>query len=179
MKKRMILLAVTAALLLLTAACGGDTGNTDSPDTSDVALNSFYAGLEQEYGWTEDAANSGPDDLLMTNIEGDMLESYYPGLSELTTKQLVAKMPMMSSLVNELVFLQCETEEDAAKAAEILQARISYQVGDENNPGGAWYPESIAAWEKAQVIQEGTYVALVASAEHQADIVERFQQQFQ
>ena len=178
MKKRMILLAVTA-LLLLTAACGGDTGNTDSPDTSDVALNSFYAGLEQEYGWTEDAANSGPDDLLMTNIEGDMLESYYPGLSELTTKQLVAKMPMMSSLVNELVFLQCETEEDAAKAAEILQARISYQVGDENNPGGAWYPESIAAWEKAQVIQEGTYVALVASAEHQADIVERFQQQFQ
>ena len=178
MKKRMILLAVTA-LLLLTAACGGDTGNTDSPDTSDVALNSFYAGLEQEYGWTEDAANSGPDDLLMTNIEGDMLESYYPGLSELTTKQLVAKMPMMSSLVNELVFLQCETEEDAAKAAEILQARISYQVGDENNPGGAWYPESIAAWEKAQVVREGTYVALIASAEHQAEIVEQFQQQFQ
>ena len=44
MKKRMILLAVTA-LLLLTAACGGDTGNTDSPDTSDVALNSFYASI--------------------------------------------------------------------------------------------------------------------------------------
>ena len=62
---------------------------------------------------------------------------------------------------------------------EILQSRISYQVGDENNPGGAWYPESIAAWEKAQVVREGTYVALIASAEHQTEIVEQFQQQFQ
>ena len=150
MTKR-ILALLTAALLLMATACGGDTGNTDVPDTSDVALNSFYAGLAEKYGWTEDAADSGPDDLLMTNIEGDMLESYYPGLSDLTTKQLVAKMPMMSSVVNELVFVQCETEEDAAKAAEILQSRISYQVGDETNPGGAWYPESIAAWEKAQV----------------------------
>ena len=115
----------------------------------------------------------------MTSIEADMLESYYPGLSDLTTKQLVAKIPMMSSVVNEMVFVQCETEEDAAKAAEILQARIAYQVGDETNPGGALYPESVAAWEKAQVIQEGTYVAMVASAEHQAEIVEQFQQQFQ
>ena len=179
MMRTWMMTLLTAALLLTATACGGDTGNTDVPDTADVALNSFYAGLEQEYGWTEDAANSGPDDLLMTNIEGDMLESYYPGLGELDTKQLVAKMPMMSSVVNELVFLQCETEEDAAKAAEIFQSRISYQVGDETNPGGAWYPESIAAWEKAQVVQEGTYVALIASAEHQAEIVEQFQQQFQ
>ena len=179
MKKKLILFAMTAALLLTATACGVDTGNTDVPDTSDVALNSFYAGLAEKYGWTEDAENSGPDDLLMTSIEGDMLESYYPGLSELNTKQLVAKMPMMSSIVNEVVFVQCETEEDADRAEEILQSRISYQVGDENNPGGAWYPESIAAWEKAQVVREGTYVALIASAEHQTEIVEQFQQQFQ
>ena len=97
---------LAAALLLAMTACGGDTGDTDAPETADVALNSFYAGLEQEYGWTEDAADSGPDDLLMTNIEGDMLESYYPGLGELDTVQLVAKMPMMSSLVNEVVLVQ-------------------------------------------------------------------------
>ena len=179
MMRKWMMTLLAAALLLTATACGGDTGNTDVPDTADVALNSFYAGLEQEYGWTEDAANSGPDDLLMTNIEGDMLESYYPGLGELDTEQLVAKMPMMSSLVNEVVFLQCATEEDADRAEEILQDRIAYQVGDEENPGGAWYPESIAAWEKAQVVREGTYVALIASAEHQAEIVEQFQKQFQ
>ena len=47
MKKKLILFAMTAALLLTATACGGDTGNTDVPDTADVALNSFYAGLEQ------------------------------------------------------------------------------------------------------------------------------------
>lgn len=108
-----------------------------------------------------------------------MLDSYYPGLSEIATKQLVAKAPLMSAVVNEVVFLQCETDEDADKAAEILQKRIDYQVGDETNPGGAWYPESIESWKQAQVIREGTYVAMIASAEHQADIAEKFQQQFQ
>ena len=179
MRTWMTMLLAAAALLAMTA-CGGDAGTSGGDaETADVALESFYAGLAEEYGWTEDAAGSGPDDLLMTNIEGDMLESYYPGLGELDTKQLVAKMPMMSSLVNEVVFLQCATEEDADRAEEILQARIAYQVGDEENPGGAWYPESIAAWEKAQVVREGTYVALIASAEHQAEIVEQFQKQFQ
>ena len=173
MKKKLILFAMTAALLLTATACGGDTGNTDVPDTSDVALNSFYAGLAEKYGWTEDAENSGPDDLLMTSIEGDMLESYYPGLSELNTKQLVAKMPMMSSIVNEVVFVQCETEEDAKAAAAILQDRVDAQAD-----GGAWYPESMEAWGKASVIQQGTYVAMIASAEHQSEIEEAFNAQF-
>ena len=178
--RRVMLWMMTAALLLAMTACGGDAGPSGGDaETADVALNSFYAGLEQEYGWTEDAANSGPEDLLMTRIEGDMLESYYPGLGELDTVQLVARMPLMSSLVNEVVFLQCATEEDADRSEEILQARIAYQVGDEENPGGAWYPESIAAWEKAQVVREGTYVALIASSEHQAEIAEQFQKQFQ
>ena len=173
--KKLLTLALSALLTMsLLTACGGETA-----PQNDVDLTAFYNTLAEEYGWVEDAASSGPDDVLMSNIEGDLLESYYPGLSDLTTKQLVAKIPMMSSVVNEMVFVQCETEEDAAKAAEILQARIAYQVGDETNPGGALYPESVAAWEKAQVIQEGTYVAMVASAEHQAEIVEQFQQQFQ
>lgn len=178
MKKWMML---AAALVLLTAmtACGGNS-DKENADSSEVALDSFYAGLAEEYHWTtEDAAASEADGLLLSNIEGEMLDSYYPGLSEIATKQLVAKAPLMSAVVNEVVFLQCETDEDADKAAEILQKRIDYQVGDETNPGGAWYPESIESWKQAQVIREGTYVAMIASAEHQADIAEKFQQQFQ
>ena len=128
MKKWMML---AAALVLLTAmtACGGNS-DKENADSSEVALDSFYAGLAEEYHWTEDAAASEADEL-------------------------------------------------ADKAAEILQKRIDYQVGDETNPGGAWYPESIESWKQAQVIREGTYVAMIASAEHQADIAEKFQQQFQ
>ena len=70
----------------------------------------------------------------------------------------------------ELVFLEAETEEDAEKAAEILQKRI-----DDQAAGGAWYPESMEAWGRGQVIQEGTYVAMIASAEHQEEIADAFE----
>jgi len=161
MKKWMTL--VLAAMMVMLTACGGKT------ETATVDLTAFYTALEADCGW------SGA----MVDIEGEMLDAYYPGLKEVPALQLVAKMPMMSSVVNEMAFLQCETEEDAAKAAEILQDRIDYQVGDENNPGGAWYPESIESWKKGQVIQQGTYVAMIASAEYQDQIVERFNSLFQ
>ena len=160
MKKFMIL--VLTALTLTLTACGG---NVDAETSVDADLQSLYDTLAEEFQWEEG---------YLVDIEGEMLESYYPGLAEIGTKQLIAKMPMMSSVVNEIVFLQCETEEDAEKTAEILQNRIDYQVGDENNPGGAWYPESIEAWKQGQVIQQGTYVAMIASAEYQDAIVEQF-----
>ena len=160
--KKWMALALAAMMLMLTA-CGS------KEETVDADLEAFYGSLETQYGWSQS----------MVEIEGEMLDAYYPGLNEIPTLQRVAKMPMMSAVVNEMVFLQCETEEDAAKAEELLQNRIDYQVGDENNPGGAWYPESIAAWEKGQVIRQGAYVAMIASAEYQAAIAEGFNALFQ
>ena len=156
-------------LLTLALACGGETAPQD-----DVDLTAFYNTLAEEYGWVEDAASSGPDDVLMSNIEGDLLESYYPGLADVATEQLIAKAPMISAVVNEIVLAQCGSEEDAATAASILQDRVDAQA-----EGGAWYPESMETWSNAQVIQEGAYVAMVACAQNQAEIVEQFQQQFQ
>ena len=149
--KRFLTLAIAFMMLALTA-CGGNE-NTNAP-TADADLQSLYDTLAEEFQWEEG---------YLVDIEGEMLESYYPGLSEINTKQFIAKMPMMSSVVNEIVFLQCETEDDAAKAAEILQNRIDYQVGDENNPGGAWYPESIEGWEKnSRIVSNGNYVMMIA-----------------
>lgn len=161
MKKRWLTITLAAVMAGLLAACGG----TKEPEAKTVDLTQLYSEIEEACAW---------DEGYMVDIEGEMLDAYYPGLSEIATKQLVAKMPMMSAVVNEMVFAECETEEDAAAVAAVLQSRIDYQVGDENNPGGAWYPESIAAWEKGEVIQQGTYVALVASASYQEDIVNRF-----
>lgn len=159
MKKTMVW--ILGACMLLLSACGADK----QAQTETVDLTAFYDTLAEEYEWEEN---------YLVDIEGEMLTLYYPGLEDLSTKQLVAKMPMMSAVVNELAFVECETEEDAGKVAEIFQARIDYQVGDETNPGGAWYPESIESWKDAQVIQHGTYVAMIASAEHQAEIAEKF-----
>lgn len=162
-------LALTAGLL---SACGGKTDNAGT-ETADVDLTALYDGWAEEYHWTEDAANSQEGDLLMMNLEGETLEGYYPGLSDLATKQLIAKAPMMSSVVNEVVLAQCETEEDATKAAAILQDRADAQA-----EGGAWYPESMEAWGRATVLQQGTYVALIASAEYQEDLETSFNEQF-
>lgn len=160
--KRMTALALSVLVLLgLLTACGGK--ESEAADL-DVDLGAFYADVEEEYGW---------GDGYMVDIEGDMLDSYYPGLRDITAKQFVAKMPMMSSVVNEMVFMQCQTEDDAGNAAAILQDRINVQA-----QGGAWYPESMEAWSNGIVIQQGTYVAMVASAEHQDEISEGFNQKF-
>ena len=170
--KRLLTLALSALLTVsLLTACGGTSDGT--ADTAEVSLSSFYAGLAEEYGWTEDAASSTADQVVMMTLEGDLLESYYPGLADLATEQLVAKAPMISAVVNEIVLAQCATEEDAATAASILQDRVDAQA-----EGGAWYPESMEIWSNAQVIQQGTYVAMIATAEHQDEIVEQFNAQF-
>ena len=156
MKKRMMMVLAAMLALLLTAGCGSTKEETKSVD-----LTEFYNGLAEEYEWDEN---------YMASIEGDLLESYYPGLGDISTKQFIAMTPQMSDVVNELVFLEAETEEDAEKAAEILQKRI-----DDQAAGGAWYPESMEAWGRGQVIQEGTYVAMIASAEHQEEIADAFE----
>lgn len=164
MRKLSFLPALLLVFGLLTA-CGA----SGSQETETVDLTAFYDTLAQEYSWSEDPTQSGENDLLMTSVDGEMLESYYPGLGEITAKQLLVKAPLMSSVVNEVVLMECETEEDAKSAAEILQTRVDTQA-----QGGAWYPESMEAWGKAQVIQNGNYVAMIASAEHQEEIAEAF-----
>ena len=89
--KKLLTLALSALLTMgLLTACGGNDDGTPRPD---VDLTAFYNGLAEEYGWAEDAASSGEEDIMMMNVEGDMLEGYYPGLADVATKQLIAKAP--------------------------------------------------------------------------------------
>ena len=161
MRKRAAM--ILAALLLLSTGCGGQREEGGAED-SDVGLNTLYASMADECGWEEG---------YMADVEGELLEGYYPGLSEIPAKQLVVKVPAMSSDVNEIVLMQGETVEDAESAAAILQARIDAQA-----EGGAWYPESLEAWKAAEVLREGTYVALIASGAHQEALEEQFLRQF-
>ena len=73
--KKFLTLALSALLTMgLLTACGGKT--TDKT----VDLTAFYNTLAEEYGWAEDAASSGEEDIMMMNLEGDMLEGSYPCL---------------------------------------------------------------------------------------------------
>lgn len=151
MKKRWSLTLLILMLCGLLTACGGNT-----EQAAEVDLTTFYNTLAEEYGWT--------DETMMT-LEDEMLELYYPGLGEVAAKQCLAKAPVMSYAVSEYVFMACENAADAETAAGILQSRV-----DAQSSGDAWYPETVEQWKAAKVITHGTYTALIASGEHQADI---------
>ncbi|MCI2055849.1 MAG: DUF4358 domain-containing protein [Oscillibacter sp.] len=152
MKKVLTLLLAVVMLAVCLTGCGAAKEKT-------ADLEAFYQSLDDKYDWGDS----------MIDLTDDLLDSYYPGLKDLASGKLVAKMPLMSSVVNEIVLVECATEEDAAKAAEIFQKRI-----DDQAAGGAWYPDSMEAWGNGQVYTEGKYAAMIASAEHQDEIGEAF-----
>ena len=147
--KRVLTFTMTLLLAMSLLTACGNSGKQEP----EVDLTAYF---------TQMVKDAGLDENYMTDLEGEMLESYYPSISDIPTKQFLAKAPMMSGVVNEMVLMQCENEEDAGKASAILQERIDTQA-----EGGAWYPESMEAWGNGQVMQHGTYVAMIASAQFQ------------
>ena len=65
--------------------------------------------------------------------------------------------------------METKTAEDAAKAAEVLQARIDYQV-----ESGAWYPATVEIWADAQVVTNGNYVGLIVAGSEQENAMSAF-----
>lgn len=169
MMKRWITLTLTLLALLALTACGGSSGGGQTAP-KDVDLTEVYASMEEVCDWWSGG--------YMEDLSEEMLDLYYPGLSELEPEQLIARTPAMSAAVNEVVLIRCKTEEDADKAQEILQGRIDYQVGDDTNPGGAWYPESIEQWKKTTVQRQGNCLALLAVADTQGQLEDIFNQAF-
>lgn len=167
--KRWIFLTLTLLALPALTACGG-SGGSEETVPKDVNLTEVYSSMEEVCDWWTDG--------YMEDLSEQMLDLYYPGLSELEPEQLIARTPVMSAAVNEVVLIQCKTEEDADRAQEILQGRIDYQVGDDTNPGGAWYPESIEQWEKTTVQRQGNYLALLAVTDTQGQLEDIFNQAF-
>ena len=135
MKKWFVMALAACMLTGLLAGCG-----SKEEGSAQVDLSAFYTGLAEEYHWSEAPQTSQEGDLLMSSVEGELLESYYPGLADVATEQLIVKAPMMSSVVNEVVFAQCKSEDDAASAAEILQSRADAQAEAAPGTPSPWKP---------------------------------------
>lgn len=158
--KRLTALFLSLTLLLTLAACGGGGGNAgqnkEAPD-----LNKYYEDFMASLG-----ADNQP---AMMDVETDLTGQVYPGLESIPTRQAVLKMAAITAVPCEFVLLETESEADARAAADILQTRVDAQVN-----GGAFYPETTAAWEKAQIITKGNVVALICAGEEQDRAVEAF-----
>ena len=191
-------LALALALALSLTACGGgpreeppadggnqgvtapdnggtpeeDTAGTPEEDRKEIDLAAFYETLRAESTWPE--LMSLTEDETMT----ELLDSYYPGLSEISTKQCGVYIAAISAAVGEIALVEVENADDAAKVEDIFQGRIDYQVGDDANPGGAWYPETIEGWKtKSRIVSHGNYVMLAVGDPADA-AVERFEALF-
>ncbi len=160
--KKLLSILLCAILLPALAACGGGGGDNGqaAPD-----LNKYYEDFMATLG-----ADNTP---AMMDVETDMIPQVYPGLENYTSKQVVAKMAAITAVPFEFVLLELESEADAQAAASILQARVDSQVN-----GGAFYPETTAAWEKAQVITHGNVAALICAGSEQDQAVDAFNKLF-
>lgn len=170
MKKKFLAPLMALALALSLAACGGGSSPPDAPQ-KDVDLTAWYNELNESTLQTEDWPMQMP-------LEGELLDTYYPGLSEISTKVCQVSTAAISSAVGELAVVEVENAEDVSAVEAIFQARIDYQVGDENNPGAAFYPDTIESWQQtAQVVSQGNCVLLAAGGPAGA-IVESFNNLF-
>ena len=99
----------------------------------------------------------------MMAMEGEALEAFYPGLSAIATKQCVVQMAMISASGDEIALVEVENSADVETVKGIFQARIDYQVGDGETPGGAWYPAPTEMWKnESRIVSSGNFVMLVA-----------------
>ena len=82
MKKRAVWV-LAALVLLLASGCGGQKEEA-GPGSAEVSTNSLYASMAEECGWEEG---------YMADVEGELLESYYPGLSEIPVNSWSPRFP--------------------------------------------------------------------------------------
>ena len=156
-------------------ASAPEDGGTDSTETEapeEINLSAFYNTLREGNIWPELM------DLTTDANMKELLDSYYPGLAEIAAKQRRVYIAAISAAVGEIALVEVENAEDVQAVEDIFQARIDYQVGDEANPGGAWYPETIEGWKtKSHVVSHGNYVMLAVGDAAEA-AVESFEALF-
>ena len=98
-------------------------------------------------------------------VEGDYLTNYYPGLSAVSTNQKTIYTTMISAAVCEIALVEVKNASDVQKVKDIFQARIDTQVGTDDAPGAAWYPETIEGWKNdSRIVDHGNFVMLIAGA---------------
>lgn len=150
--KKVLALCVALALALALAACGGET--KEAPDLT-AYYEDFMASLE-----------TAP---MMMEITDDLMDTYYPGLSDYECKQRVLEGAAISAVAYEFALVECASSDDVEAVQGILQSRIDSQVN-----GGAMYPATVEAWQNAELITNGNVVALIVAGEQQADAVSAF-----
>ena len=141
---------------------GGGTGGEAS-----VSLSDFYSTLEGQYeGLTG-----------MMVLDGEQLDTYYPGLSSIAAVEEVLIQETMMSIANRAVGLVKlsgdATLDDVVAVQNALQSRINTQAD-----GGAGYPESCETWKNGVTTSTSNVVAMFVYPENAQDMADLFTEIF-
>ena len=130
------------------APAEGETdGTEDSGETAAQSLADFYAGLQENY-----------DGLgMMTAYEGELLDNYYPGLSDIAVEEILIQETAMTMANSAVALVHVTDSADVETVKSILAARAQTQAD-----GGAWYPA------------EGNYVGMFVYPEGAQDMADAF-----
>lgn len=195
---RVITISLLLALLLgCLAACGNTAEETQPPTEAPEATNAPTEAPDVTPSPTEEPATEAPessagvsgDDEMgfqafynslgetyelpgTIELDAEMLEVNYPGISDVDTQQVFAQTAAISAVAFELVLVACTDSADVETVREIFETRIETQTA-----GGAWYPATIETWSEAQIAEHDNIIMLIAG-ENASEIVEAFEAQF-
>ena len=170
MEKKAFSLALAAALCLsLLSACAKPGANGSAPETQ-VDLAAFAQTLQESHEFSGFMERIDPQDEEMGEFMGEMLNNYYPGLTDLELEQLELYMSMISFSSGEFALAQAKDTDGAAKLQEIFEARVE----SKSTEGMGNYPEEVEMWQRSsRVVNHGSYVMLVCHEDADA-IVDEF-----
>lgn len=203
MKKRLLALVLAMICLLALSACGGkqngaednaeNTGNAEnaadaaegsgevpSADREELPAQKPAEGQSEPAPTVDltafyETLSAGKDWPAMMQAEGEVLDAFYPGLSDIAVNQCAVYTAMISAAVGEIALVEVRDADDVQRVKDIFQARIDYQVGDDENPGGAWYPDTIEGWKNgSRIVSNGNFVMLAALREDADSVVDSF-----
>lgn len=179
--KKIITLLLATSMILSLAACGKtgqDDGHVSDGGSNDKAMympdaKTFVKELAEEYEGLDSLADIR--DAASTEDTDAILESLYPGITELTVEDMTVQETMMSVANQSVVIIVLysdATKEDMDKAESILEARRQAQA-----EGGAFYPESCVAWENAVIAKQGHAIAMFVNPDkaQAQEMAEKFQ----
>ena len=131
----------------------------DSGSAASVDLNAFYQDMISQYEFQS-----------LQQFSADLVDAYYAGLNDVSTKQCLVMGTMMSMNNGEFCLVEVTDSKDVDTVKEIFQSRVDYMAET-----GAWYPGPTELWtNSSRVVSDGNYVMMVVHESCDA-IVEAFQ----
>lgn len=126
----------------------------ETPAAENVDLQSFF-----------DTINTAYEMPFMMAVDSTGLDSFYAGLTGISTQQLVVYQCGMSpASAGDVALVQVSDSADVEAVKAIFQARIDYMTGADGGMPGAWYPGPTEMWQNSsRIVSNGNYVMLVVN----------------